>query len=464
MSFTVHSVPGDNVAQVCKADGVKRWLESERTLCELSFHGTGQYLALAHRRGVAVVQMGRREAGGVLREKARVPFRRFSTLSCEGDVTAMHWVRVGRTSAKVPLLLLGTSNGVLLTLSYRTALLHRQKVAVGSIVSIHHRRRQDKLDEVLVLAAPNVLVSIDASPLVHLSDAKYVEPVTDDDPARRPKDSDPFTDDVTDYAIDTPTYSVNSSLPGGLACTTHKLMTCEGEAASVAAIAPVAKVRSDPFESSNVPLKWVIAAGKQPSLGAYKLAGDETQSTADSAWKVASAALSFAKVSLLGRAPKPKAAAPVTVNAEQEFQDTKREFESVSVDYTGRYVAAADNLGRVAVVDTTLFTIVRLLKGYRQATVLWLPPSADAGYTFLVHLPRRGIIEVWSLGSQQRVAAATIGFNCHVKHSGRADDMTCLVVQTDGSTSTLSLSTDSKKLAGSAFSPDEVCEGSNLQE
>ena len=190
--------------------------------------------------------------------------------------------------------------------------------------------------------------------------------------------------------------------------------------------------QNNPYNSNHPQ----VAGGKLPSLAAFKTAGESTAGGSDSAWKVASAALSFAKVSFLGRPAKAKPAAPVTATADREFED-KREFESLAVDCTGRYVAASDNLGRVAVVDTSTFTVVRMLKGYRQASVLWLPPSRLAGYMFLVYLPRRGIVEVWSLGSQQRVAAATIGFNCQVRHTGRRDDMSCIVVQTDGSTSHL---------------------------
>ena len=229
MQLHLQNVPGDNVADICKAAGVKRWLESSGTLCEVTYLGTSQYLALAHKRGVAVVQLGTRESGGVLREKARVPFRRFNTLSCEGDVTAMHWIRVGQGSAKTPLLLVGTKNGALIVLSHRTALLHRQELSAHAISCIQDRRRQDKAEEVLLLSSPNTLVTLSTTPLCGLADARYLEPVSDDDKARRPTDSDPFSEDVLDYAISASTYSIHAPLSGGLPCVFHKLASQGGE-------------------------------------------------------------------------------------------------------------------------------------------------------------------------------------------------------------------------------------------
>jgi hypothetical protein len=55
-------------------------------------------------------------------------------------------------------------------------------------------------------------------------------------------------------------------------------------------------------------------------------------------------------------------------------------------------VAAADNLGRVLLLDSSHMGVVRMWKGYRDAQVAWVQPPQDHG------LARYGLMLVMYAG------------------------------------------------------------------
>ncbi|GMR54092.1 hypothetical protein PMAYCL1PPCAC_24287, partial [Pristionchus mayeri] len=74
-------------------------------------------------------------------------------------------------------------------------------------------------------------------------------------------------------------------------------------------------------------------------------------------------------------------------------------------------VAVADNLARVAIVESSTGQMVRVWKGYRDASCGWVRVAGDGGKraVFLVILaPRRNLLEIWSAPNGRRVAARQV--------------------------------------------------------
>ena len=107
--------------------------------------------------------------------------------------------------------------------------------------------------------------------------------------------------------------------------------------------------------------------------------------------------------------------------ANHTLNDPERSAATASLDPTGRFAAVTDHLGRVLILDIPMMCIVNVLKGYRNCQAAWLfnPPSQAPGVTplqgsFLVlHLPRRGVVEMWKMGPHMsRIHAAKVGYGC----------------------------------------------------
>eukprot|EP00727_Mastigamoeba_balamuthi_P012004 m51a1_g7426 hypothetical protein (432) ;mRNA; r:30010-31305 len=96
-------------------------------------------------------------------------------------------------------------------------------------------------------------------------------------------------------------------------------------------------------------------------------------------------------------------AAPSDVQASLSLHDHGRAVASLfpCYDAAGRaatWVAAADTLGRVLVVDSRSCVVARVLKGYRDAECAWTRPlrgSLTSERLLVVHAPRRGLVEAW---------------------------------------------------------------------
>ena len=106
--------------------------------------------------------------------------------------------------------------------------------------------------------------------------------------------------------------------------------------------------------------------------------------------------------------------------------DPRRDVRRLWASPGGRYVAAADTLGRVLVVDTVAgCVVVRMLKGYRAAVCAWCWRAAggaggaggDGGADadelarvyLAVHTPLRRIVDVWAVaGSAEPCARITL--------------------------------------------------------
>eukprot|EP01064_Diplonema_japonicum_P038564 TRINITY_DN9388_c0_g1_i1.p1 TRINITY_DN9388_c0_g1~~TRINITY_DN9388_c0_g1_i1.p1 ORF type:complete len:1224 (+),score=204.50 TRINITY_DN9388_c0_g1_i1:2928-6599(+) len=443
MPFRLSKHDTENITESCRTIDVKQWLGDGSTLTALSGHDAVQHFAITNGSCIVVMQLGKKTAGGVLKEKARYPFRRFNMLGQEGNVTVMKWVRSGK-SKKDPVLAVGTSNGVLMILSYKTALLHKQKISTGnkSIVSIQGScfKADGSFTELLLLVSPATLVTIDGPSIAKLADPKHLEPTSADALIRSSE---------SPVAQDTPsTQSVLSSYKReGIPCYIHKLRSENAEDA-LKDVVPVGNIQGSALDVfRTAPTKWVLTAGKQPAVAAFNVTFEIATAShlaKDAAKKAFSMMKTTFSSTLWGEAKEENTpiVLPKSIKVTPSFlwSDDKREVEKVVPDITGRYVAITDTLGRITVMDTKMFVVVKMLKGYRDASVVWLSNSNHpdrATGVFLVHLPLRGAVEAWKVSKQKRLAAIKVGYECSLLQTSSSDG--CMLLYSDGMLAQLTL-------------------------
>lgn len=118
----------------------------------------------------------------------------------------------------------------------------------------------------------------------------------------------------------------------------------------------------------------------------------------------------------LEQKPQPFArASPLTC-----IKDHPRKGEKLTLSPSGTLAAITDSLGRILLLDTQALVVVRLWKGYRDASCLFmemlvnkdLASSSSNSYESMksdyclclaIHAPRKGIIEIWQMRTGPRL-------------------------------------------------------------
>ena len=433
----------ENVLKLCKDNELKEWLDVKETVTAMSSKG-GQYFGMALRRKLVVMQLGMKTVGGVLKDKARRPFRKFETSECEGNITTLCWVRAGKSKSDQMLLSVGTDSGFLLLVSCKGALLHRQNLNTSEpVVSIHTRQTDNQTEGLIILLHPTTVVSVGGNCISKLVTHNHSDPTDQQGSEGRTKVS---------FIL-----SASPLLSDGLTCNVHKLKPPFGMGDKkkhiISDVVPVGKLSTSVLDVYNKNKTFHMATvGSSPSLAGYSATLDEPVTASNLAKRITKTAVNMVFTSIGSRlwgAPaeepseqnEPKIPKPVKIEPTHVFNDPERTLDKAVPNSTGRYLAVADSLGRVSILDTTLFVIIKMLKGYREATIVWLDHQSESSCgiqsTFLVYLPRRGIIEAWRTHSPQRLAAMKIGFHCRLLDCR----VQCCVLQTDGMISSIGLET-----------------------
>ncbi|XP_052207557.1 uncharacterized protein LOC127811595 [Diospyros lotus] len=102
------------------------------------------------------------------------------------------------------------------------------------------------------------------------------------------------------------------------------------------------------------------------------------------------------------------------------LKDHPRKGKNLTLSPSGTLAAITDSLGRILLLDTQALVVVRLWKGYRDASCLFMemlvnrdtkePTSAyyehekgDYCLCLAIHAPRKGIVEVWQMRTGPRL-------------------------------------------------------------
>lgn len=102
------------------------------------------------------------------------------------------------------------------------------------------------------------------------------------------------------------------------------------------------------------------------------------------------------------------------------LKDHPRKGEKLTLSPSGTLAAITDSLGRILLLDTQALVVVRLWKGYRDASCLFMEmlvnkdiASSSSSYSeplksnyclcLAIHAPRKGIIEIWQMRTGPRL-------------------------------------------------------------
>eukprot|EP01059_Diplonema_ambulator_P014586 TRINITY_DN254_c1_g1_i5.p1 TRINITY_DN254_c1_g1~~TRINITY_DN254_c1_g1_i5.p1 ORF type:complete len:1130 (+),score=377.24 TRINITY_DN254_c1_g1_i5:116-3391(+) len=303
------------------------------------------------------------------------------------------------------------------------------------------RKQDGTLTDVLILVSPGTLVTIDGTSVAKLNDPKHHEP-TSDDALLRSSDT-PSAEAFPQTQSVNPTYQKE-----GIPCYIHKLKG-DGPEAAFKDMTPVGSIRGsalDVFKTTQT--RWVLTVGRSPSVAAFDTTF-ETASASHIAKDAAKKAFNMMKSTFSSRlwgTEAQEAETPIVlpksikVDPSFKWDDSERNIDTVTPDSTGRYVAITDARGRVTIMDARMFVVVKMLKGYRDASVMWLHEARHAERatgTFLVHLPHRGIVEAWMVSRPKRLAAIKVGFDCTMVRAVGGE--ACKLLYSDGMLASLKL-------------------------
>ena len=91
------------------------------------------------------------------------------------------------------------------------------------------------------------------------------------------------------------------------------------------------------------------------------------------------------------------------------LEDGRRVLAAIVVDASRRYAATCDSFGRVMLIDMTTMTIVRMWKGYREASCAFTrtfnPATGRSSLCLAIYAPKRDLLEVWPVRDGPRLAA-----------------------------------------------------------
>ncbi|RZC08803.1 Rab3 GTPase-activating protein non-catalytic subunit isoform B [Glycine soja] len=183
-------------------------------------------------------------------------------------------------------------------------------------------------------------------------------------------------------------------------------------------------------QQSNQRYYCAVAVGEDAVISAYRLSENKGRSLVGAILsKVVPATFStissFSKLIWRNERSSPKKsdlkprpfarASPLTC-----LKDHPRKGEKLTLSPSGTLAAITDSLGRILLLDTQALVVVRLWKGYRDASCLFMemlvnkdiasssssysePLKSDYCLCLAIHAPRKGIIEIWQMRTGQRL-------------------------------------------------------------
>ncbi|GMP53134.1 hypothetical protein CsSME_00018693 [Camellia sinensis var. sinensis] len=313
----------------------------------------------------------------------------------------------------IRVLALGTSCGYLLIYSLRGDLIHKQIVNPGRILKLRVRGTKRDLTEdtssaEICVVMPGVVARFDGSEIQSMLQRWFQETHSQFwDQKKNPVDSG----------------SSNVRLPYQL-WNVNKYGSCADAAITGIMPPPLMELQS------SQRYYCAVTIGDDAVISAFRLSEDRSRSLVGAILsKVVPATFStiasFSK--MIWRSdpksttkseakPQPFArASPLTC-----LKDHPRKGEKLTLSPSGTLAAITDSLGRILLLDTQALVVVRLWKGYREASCVFMEmlvnrdsaTSSSAYYEHVksdyclclaIHAPRKGIVEVWQMRTGPRL-------------------------------------------------------------
>ncbi|KAI3497167.1 hypothetical protein L1887_39579 [Cichorium endivia] len=375
--------------------GKEGWLDNPNLRCALDTNS----LAIANRYYLLVLEWSNASGTASFRIKIRP---NLSPIEAE-YISALEWL----VFDDIRVIAIGTSCGYLLIYSLGGDLIHKQLVYPGRILGLRVRGTKrditedtSSFEEVCVVI-PGIIARFDGSDLQKVLQKWYQE--TQNQFWNPNKDSEEDSEDSY------------SRIP-------YQLWNVNGYGLCVdAAITGVMPPPLLELQSSDR-YYCAVTIGVDAAISAFRLSEDRSRSFVGAILsKVVPATFStIASFSKLvwrsqqpAKKPEPKPqpfarALPLTC-----LKDHPRKGEKLTLSPSGTLAAITDSLGRIMLLDTRALVVVRLWKGYRDASCLFVERLVnkesrehvknDYCLCLAIHAPRKGIVEIWQMRTGPRV-------------------------------------------------------------
>ncbi|XP_017980083.1 PREDICTED: rab3 GTPase-activating protein non-catalytic subunit [Theobroma cacao] len=394
--------------------GKEGWLAPDASttlLCALDAH----FLAIANRSLILIL-------GWSDPDEPRLQIRpELSPIEAE-HITAIEWL----VFDEIKVIAVGTSRGFILVYSLRGDLIHRQIVYPGRIVklSVRGTRKdltQDISSEEVCVVIPGVIARFDGSDIKSMLQRWFQETHSRFWDQKPKKDSEDIGNSY-------------GRLPYQL-WNVNKYGTCVDAAITGIMPPPLMELQS------NQRYHCAVTIGDDAVISAFRLSEDRNRSLVGAILsKVVPATFStiasFSKMIWRSeQTPKRKSeekpqsfaqASPLTC-----LKDHPRKGEKLTLSPSGTLAAITDSLGRILLLDTQALVVVRLWKGYRDASCFFMemlvnkeaigsgssyyePGKSDYCLCLAIHAPRKGIVEVWQMRTGPRLLTIQCAKGCRL--------------------------------------------------
>lgn len=391
--------------------GKEGWLQ---TTPNLILAITSQSVALANKSLLVILTWNGDEGPKIIIRPA---------LSSEGDITAIEWLAFDQDRT----LALGTSQGFLLIYSSNGDLLHKQMLHPCPIIRLRVRGSSGRPVEAaasdeLCIVFPAAILRIDASDLQSLLKRCLEEKAYNACfPISAKKDTQGLED-------------VYGKLKYQL-WNVSKCGPCSDAAITGIMVPPLME------DQSRQQYYCAITVGANAAFAAFRLSEDKNKSLVGAILSkvmpaTVSTITSFAKMFWWSDQTdsRPAEVKPQTFARASLLtclKDEQRKGERLSLSPGGCLAAVTDSLGRILLIDTQALVVVKLWKGYRDASCFFLEvplnggtPSVDGiGYgkskhdfclCLAIHAPRKGVVEVWKMRTGGCIMAQKCAKGCQL--------------------------------------------------
>uniref|UniRef100_A0A6V7QYW8 Rab3-GAP regulatory subunit N-terminal domain-containing protein n=1 Tax=Ananas comosus var. bracteatus TaxID=296719 RepID=A0A6V7QYW8_ANACO len=322
-------------------------------------------------------------------------------------------------------IVVGTSAGFLLVYSSDGDLIHKQSIYPEKILRLRFQERkrnfQDSGSEELCVVFPGVIARFDGSDIQNMLQRWFQEAGSRHWGTRFHQEEE--EDESAFGRIPFQLWNIS------------KFGSCAD--AGIAGLMPPPLLE---FQSTQR-YYCAVTVGEDAVISAYRLSEDRSRSLVGAILsKVVPA--TFSTIASFSRIiwrsdqtaakkarPKPQPfakASPLTC-----LKDHPRKGDKLTLSPSGTLAAITDSLGRILLLDTQALVVVRLWKGYRDASCLFMemlvrgdkPSSSSTNYEYTksdyclclaIHAPRKGIIEIWKMRTGPRLLTIPCPKGCKI--------------------------------------------------
>ncbi|CAD5183795.1 uncharacterized protein LOC103979735 [Musa acuminata AAA Group] len=331
----------------------------------------------------------------------------------DGRITALEWLPFGDLLA----LALGTSSGLLLVYSVGGDLIHKQFVHPGRVLRLRFRETeskggfaQDSVSEELCVVLPGVVARFDGTDIQSLL-RRWLQEAGSRmwENSRHKLESE---DEISYGNIPFQLWNVG------------KFGNCSDAAITGVKPPPLLELQS------SQRYYGAVTVGDNSVISAYRLSEDRSRSLVGTILsKVVpvtfSTIASFSKLIWRSEQSATRKSHPTSQPFAKAspltcLKDPPRKGEKLTLSPSGTLAAITDSLGRILLLDTQALVVVRLWKGYRDASCLFVEmlvnrdkassssrcyeyTKSDYCLCLAIHAPRKEIIEIWKMRTGPRL-------------------------------------------------------------